>query len=236
MTTGPELEPSIPSNEDLAYKVAELTQQVQNISRALSRVGALDNIEIVLKQEGYLPTKGSDQAAGHDIFLSAIVNGDTILPPDDPWRPVLADFNKYSDYLDRVDPSIKPLVRDNPDNRMEYSVMLEPGQELTLGPGYICAFEAKEGFGYYSSVAERSSMARRKIKIVSGAVIDSDFRGEIAVTLRNNGSESYPLTKKMRFAQIVITRVEAPTIHWVKNPNQLSATKRGTNGHGSTGK
>ena len=64
-------------------------------------------------------------------------------------------------------------------------------------------------------------------------VIDSDYRGEVAVVLHNHGAEPQKIAPGERIAQLVITPVLTPAYEEVA---ELSDTMRGTGGFGSTGK
>jgi len=62
--------------------------------------------------------------------------------------------------------------------------------------------------------------------------IDADYRGEVKVPLINLGREPFTIEKHMRIAQMIIAPVAHAQIIEVQN---LSETKRGTAGFGSTG-
>ena len=64
-------------------------------------------------------------------------------------------------------------------------------------------------------------------------VIDSDYRGEIAVVLHNHGQEAQTVAHGERIAQMVITPVLTPVYEEVE---ELTDTDRGAGGFGSTGK
>ncbi len=64
-------------------------------------------------------------------------------------------------------------------------------------------------------------------------VIDSDYRGEIIVALHNHSKEIRTITPNERIAQIVFTPYIKGNFNIVKD---LSDTKRGNGGFGSTGK
>ena len=64
-------------------------------------------------------------------------------------------------------------------------------------------------------------------------VIDSDYRGEIIVALHNDGDESYMINRGERIAQLMI--VDIPKIG-IEEVAELSDTKRGIGGFGSSGK
>ena len=67
----------------------------------------------------------------------------------------------------------------------------------------------------------------------SPGVVDSDYRGEIKVNLHNAGMFPVEIKKGNRIAQLVIQRVERPSLVPVKT---LNVTGRGVGGHGSTGR
>ena len=63
--------------------------------------------------------------------------------------------------------------------------------------------------------------------------IDSDYRGEIMVTMYLFGDDSsYEINHGDRIAQLVISKLADVS---VKEVAELSETERGTGGHGSTG-
>jgi dUTP pyrophosphatase len=86
--------------------------------------------------------------------------------------------------------------------------------------------------GYDAQVRPRSGLSAQGVGVTFGT-IDSDYRGEVLVTMHLFGSqESYTVRHGDRIAQLIIARladlpvVEAPA---------LSPTERGHGGHGSTG-
>ena len=66
----------------------------------------------------------------------------------------------------------------------------------------------------------------------SVGVIDSDYRGEISVSLTNHGKKSVTINEGDKFAQLVIAPVLLPDVEVV---DELSDTVRGEGGFGSTG-
>ena len=63
-------------------------------------------------------------------------------------------------------------------------------------------------------------------------VVDSDYRGELMVPLINLSDAPYTILPGDRVAQLVVTPVLFPT---VEEASDLSDTRRGENGFGSTG-
>lgn len=64
------------------------------------------------------------------------------------------------------------------------------------------------------------------------ATIDSDYRGELRIALINLGAEPFEVTRGMRIAQLVVSRVELAGFRTVE---ALPPTDRGEGGFGSTG-
>jgi len=86
--------------------------------------------------------------------------------------------------------------------------------------------------GYEAQVRPRSGLSAKGVAATFGT-IDSDYRGEILVTLYVFGSRrSYTVRHGDRIAQLVIAPLaQLPIVE----ADELSATQRGRGGHGSTG-
>jgi dUTP pyrophosphatase len=89
--------------------------------------------------------------------------------------------------------------------------------------------------GYELQIRTRSSMAMKYGVIVlnSPGTVDSDYRGEIKVILKNTSNNAYVMCANDRIAQGVIQEVTQTSFVEV---NELSTTDRGEGGFGSTGK
>ncbi len=113
---------------------------------------------------------------------------------------------------------------------IEEEICLRPGEGVLVPIGI--AMEIPEGYAGF--VFSRSGMGiKYGIHASNGVgVVDSDYRGEIMVGLRNYGGESYTIRPGDRIAQIVIMRVESPELSL---SDELTETERGTGGFGSTG-
>ena len=88
--------------------------------------------------------------------------------------------------------------------------------------------------GYEAQVRPRSGLAARQGVTVLNApgTIDPDYRGEVEVILVNLGTEPFTVKNGDRIAQMVI----APVVRVeLAEAEELSETKRGTGGFGSTG-
>lgn len=86
--------------------------------------------------------------------------------------------------------------------------------------------------GYFGLIRDRSSFGSRGI-VVCGGVIDSDYRGEILVCLKMIGGVDHSIEKGDKIAQLIILPV--PQYELVEC-EELSETKRGDGGFGSTGR
>lgn len=88
--------------------------------------------------------------------------------------------------------------------------------------------------GYAGLIYARSGMALKKGIAPANkvGVVDSDYRGEIMVSLHNHSSEDVSIEAGERIAQMVITPVLMP--EFVVS-DHLDDTARGAGGFGSTG-
>jgi len=87
--------------------------------------------------------------------------------------------------------------------------------------------------GYDVQIRPRSGLSSKGVGVTFGTV-DSDYRGEVMVTMYLFDPEAYLEVKHGdRIAQMVVSRIaEIPVVEVA----ELSSTQRGTGGHGSTGK
>ncbi|MCH7604564.1 dUTP diphosphatase, partial [Patescibacteria group bacterium] len=83
----------------------------------------------------------------------------------------------------------------------------------------------------------RSGLASRHGITLSNTpgTADPDYRGEVGAILFNHSQKSFYLKQGMRIAQIIFQKAIIPEIQQVKEYSQLSNTKRGAGGFGSTG-
>ena len=88
--------------------------------------------------------------------------------------------------------------------------------------------------GFECQIRPRSGLAlRHGITLPNTpATIDSDYRGELMITLVNLGTEAFEVTRGMRIAQLIVARVERVSFRAVET---LPGTARGSGGFGSTG-
>jgi dUTP pyrophosphatase len=110
-------------------------------------------------------------------------------------------------------------------------VVIKKGERKLISTGL--AFEIEKG--YEVQIRPRSGLAYKYgITVLnSPGTIDSDYRGEIKVLLINLGEKDFEIKKGDRIAQAVVAPVVQAKFVEVE---ELSDTKRGSGGFGSTGK
>ena len=113
---------------------------------------------------------------------------------------------------------------------MDSAVTIAPGETYLVKTGI--AMEVP--IGCAGLIYARSGLATKRGLAPANkvGVIDSDYRGEIMVSLYNQSSEPQKIEPGDRIAQLVIT----PYIQGIfSEVSELSDTIRGTGGFGSTG-
>mgnify|MGYP001470161660 CR=1 FL=1 len=105
---------------------------------------------------------------------------------------------------------------------------IQPGETKSIGTGI--ALEIPKGFACY--IRDRSSMGFKGIHSFAG-LLDSDYRGEYKIVLHNTTKQPFMIYKHDRIAQGSIKEYHTPDFEIVE---ELSETKRGEGGFGSTGK
>jgi dUTP pyrophosphatase len=110
------------------------------------------------------------------------------------------------------------------------SIEILPGEFKTVGTGLFVEIPS----GYEGQVRPRSGLAARHGVTVlnSPGTIDSDYRGEIRVTLINHGKEVFAVSRGDRIAQIVFAPA---TRALLEESDGLSDSVRASGGFGSTG-
>lgn len=111
-------------------------------------------------------------------------------------------------------------------------VTLAPGARQTVPTGIAIALPSAD---FVALVFARSGLGIKQGVCLSNGVgvIDSDYRGEIAVGLVNLSDAPYTVQPGDRIAQLMVTPVVQPRVHLV---TELDETERGAGGFGSTGR
>lgn len=115
---------------------------------------------------------------------------------------------------------------------IDESITIPAGKHQIIPTGISIALPSNE---YVALVYVRSSLGFKKGVTLSNSVgvIDSDYRGEIKVSLANLSDKDFVVNPGDRVAQLVVTPVSIPKIKIVE---ELPSTDRGEGGFGSTGK
>lgn len=113
---------------------------------------------------------------------------------------------------------------------MDAPVDIEPGARALIPTGLFMEIPA----GYEVQIRARSGLAvKYGIGLTNGiGTIDSDYRGEIKVSLINWGQETFTVRNGDRIAQMVVASYEKARLELA---DDLSETERGHGGFGHTG-
>jgi dUTP pyrophosphatase len=103
--------------------------------------------------------------------------------------------------------------------------MYDTGVAIAIPPNFV------------GLVFNRSSQGKKGITIPNSVgVIDSEYRGNIKVLLRNDSNIHYEVNTLDRIAQLVIVPIVVPVLEqYDGDPDDWNNTVRGTGGFGSTG-
>lgn len=112
----------------------------------------------------------------------------------------------------------------------EGSLRLEPGERLLVPTGLVLELPV----GTEGQVRPRSGLALRHgvTLLNTPGTVDADYRGEVKVILINHGQQAFTVEHGDRIAQLVVAAVLQAEIVEVA---ELSETRRGAGGFGSTG-
>jgi len=109
------------------------------------------------------------------------------------------------------------------------NVFVPGGSTAIINTG-VCVEIPDEHFGL---LCPRSSTGRKGFSLINTiGIIDSDYRGEIILHMKNNNPIGSTINRGDRVAQLLIVPYISPKINIV---DELSETVRGSGGFGSTG-
>lgn len=113
---------------------------------------------------------------------------------------------------------------------VDESITIEPQSTVLIPTNIAIELEV----GYECQVRSRSGLAIKHgiFALNAPGTIDSDYRGEVKIILSNFGKETFVVSRGDRIAQLVFAKYEKATFVEV---SELSETKRGAGGFGSTG-
>jgi dUTP pyrophosphatase len=115
---------------------------------------------------------------------------------------------------------------------VEGSVVLAPTESLLVPSGIAIHLQDP---GYAALVLPRSGLGHKHGIVLGNLVglIDSDYQGQIMVSLWNRSREPYTLQPMERIAQLVVVPVLQVGLRVV---DEFTASDRGAAGFGSTGR
>ncbi len=113
------------------------------------------------------------------------------------------------------------------DLRAAKECVIKKGTRQTVPTGVKIAVPQ----GYFGLIKDRSGLASKHGIHTLAGVVDSGYRGEVAVVLHNLGAEDFTIEMGMRIAQLLIMPVACVKV----SETSLDETSRGANGWGSTG-
>lgn len=201
-----------------------------------------------LHNDAVLPTKGSEMAAGHDLYA--------YIPKQPIQKKINSMFLFFSSFIfffffisiflglpliihcvtvffTIVLFYIKNVINDLTTGGgvlcEKRSIVLLPQQRILVKTGI--SIEIPTG-KYYARIAPRSGLSINNGIDILGGVIDADFRGEIKIILINHGTKSFTINHQDRVAQLIFEKIAQIQIVQV---DDLSETNRGNGGFGSTG-
>jgi dUTP pyrophosphatase len=135
----------------------------------------------------------------------------------------------------RTDKSVEPptYARNGDaafDLRSAEERVLQPGEKHIVKTGLRVAIPE----GYVGLIWDRSSMVTKgKTLHCLAGVIDSGYRGEVGVVLKNLDDSEFKIEKNMKVAQMLIQPVMSARLVEVEELDEN--TDRGAGGFGSTG-
>jgi len=100
--------------------------------------------------------------------------------------------------------------------------LFRTGFSIAVPEGFECQLRPRSGLALRHGITLPNTPA----------TIDSDYRGELMVALVNLGDQPFQVTRGMRIAQMIISRVERVAFLPV---DVLPPTSRGSGGFGSSG-
>lgn len=105
---------------------------------------------------------------------------------------------------------------------------IEPGQIGHINTGIAIEIPS----GYVGLIWDKGSIGMIHGQKTLGGVFDSNYRGEYTVALANLTEKSFVIEKGSKVAQLLIQKIECPTIIEIET---LSESNRGEGRWGSTG-
>ncbi|HII71625.1 TPA: dUTP diphosphatase [Candidatus Woesearchaeota archaeon] len=138
--------------------------------------------------------------------------------------------------IHNMDPEVDApsYTRDNDaafDLRSREELVLKAGERRTVKTGLKMAIPD----GHVGLIWDRSGHAHKHGIHCLAGVIDSEYRGEVGVVMKNLGENDFTIEKNMRIAQMLIQPVVTAKLVAVESEEDLGDTNRGAGSFGSSG-
>ena len=140
--------------------------------------------------------------------------------------------------IKKLDPSVKlPEYKTSGASGLDLMAFIKEPIEIKPKTSYLIPTGLSVAFSenYEIQIRPRSGLAAKKNITVlnTPGTIDSDYRGEIKVSIYNHGDENFLVNNGDRIAQMILAPVVKMELEEVNN---LPESIRGKDGFGSTGK
>lgn len=123
------------------------------------------------------------------------------------------------------------IIEHDPSLRTDQCVILHPGEMREIRTGL--AFDIPEGHALMAYSRSGHGFNHGVSMSNSVGVVDSDYVGEVRVSLINHGTEAYKVKTGDRIAQAML--IECRQVEMAE-VDELKETDRGSKGYGSTGR
>lgn len=116
-------------------------------------------------------------------------------------------------------------------------VVIPAFSQALIDTGINIQLPEQEDWIYEAQIRPRSGLAAKKQISITNTpgTIDSAYRGDIKVILKNFSPDSFKVNKYDKIAQMVINKIPKTRLNVVDTIEELSTTDRGSGGFGSTG-
>lgn len=170
-------------------------------------------IATIFGYEVTLPTRGSEEAAGIDIYVpmyNEVIEKDFLEMNTHPRAAQILTGSH-----------VPPYIRVSAHNR----VLIPTGLRMKVEPGT------------YLEVANRGSVAAKQGLVFGAHIVDSDYRGNVFINLINTGTGPQTVNFGQKIAQIIHKQCLMSDVELVSDTEfNRTQTSRGSGALGSTGR
>ena len=169
-----------------------------------------------LTDNAFMPDTGSIDSAGFDVYAVE----------DTELRPHVITAVK-------IGLAFEPeFLLPNFDRFISNGFMDDDKVELTRIQAMFLTF-IEDNIKIFTKVESRSGLCKKEGLHAEAGIIDSDYRGEVQILIKNSNKKSYSVKAGDKIAQLIVNLI--PKVDFVED-KKLSETDRGEGGFGSTGK